>query len=56
MPHIQPYDIYVVYLGATMHIELGDRSDEGQWQDELYQMIAYLQQLQKKWKIAGKLG
>jgi hypothetical protein len=53
-PHIQPYDIYGVYLGLVLHIEVGDRSDEAQWQDELQQLTMYLCELQKKWKIAGR--
>jgi hypothetical protein len=54
VPHIQPYEIYVVYLSVVLYVEVGDRSDEGQWQYELQQMITYLQGLQKKWRIAVK--
>lgn len=54
VPHVQPYDIYVIYLGVALHVEVTDRSDEVDWQEDLQQMIGYLQQLEKKWKIAGK--
>ena len=53
-PRMQPYEIYVVYLGATLHIEVGDRSNEVAWQDDLQQMIMGLQVVQHKWKIASK--
>lgn len=56
VPLIPPHEIYSVYLCLELHIEVGDRSDEGQWQDELQQMLGYLQGLQRKWKMAGKCG
>jgi hypothetical protein len=50
---VPPYRAYILYIGAVLLIQVGDRLDRSQWKAQVEQVKEHLKLSRTKWRVAG---